>query len=376
MTNTLHEFLEQVYAHVDTRTKRAVLQVIFSAIGWEQNHINAFEACKRAVIHCTTLARCDETKRFCIYTEASDFYWSGIVTQIQRDQLSCPHADKYYESLAFQSSCFLKTQLRWSTLGKETFAVTPYTERSHWLTFSANSFALSTDYNNLCFIFDPLAAMPDIGQAIRCKVLRWAVRLLLYNYVCLHISCDDNVWSDLMSRWTISIITHRLVADLRLSSTFVDFEWPTVSFIRAPQEKKEHHPETACESKGLWQPPFSSLWISDLHGKLQLRVCAFVRTGATGHRSAAATKAIVFCEFSWSTMSEDVDPFAFSGIHCHSTKRERKVLCFFCSELFDTKPKNLVQCDYTEPGPNRTDETYILLVRGDHSDYSWFYAEW
>ena len=60
---------------------------------------------------------------------------------------------------------------------KEAFAVLASIEKSHWLASCADRFDLYTDHNNLIFIFDPLAVMPDIGQAALRKVLRWALRL-------------------------------------------------------------------------------------------------------------------------------------------------------------------------------------------------------
>lgn len=60
-------------------------------------------------------------------------------------------------------------------------------ERSQWLDSCSDGFNLFTDQNNLIFIFNPLAVMPDIGQAAAQKVLRWAGRPSSYNYTSIHI---------------------------------------------------------------------------------------------------------------------------------------------------------------------------------------------
>lgn len=60
---------------------------------------------------------------------------------------------------------------------KEAFAVMASIERSHLLDSCGDGFDLFTDHNNLIFIFDQLAIMPDIRQATTGKVLGWDVRL-------------------------------------------------------------------------------------------------------------------------------------------------------------------------------------------------------
>lgn len=128
-----------------------------------------------------------------------------------RDHRSRQHAEQDHDPLAFLSVRFSKTQLGWSTLEKEALAVMALIERSHWLVSCPDGFDLFTDHNNFTSIFDRIAVMPDIGQATTRKVLHWTVRLSLYNYVCMHISGDDNVWADLMTRWKIPTTIRRLV---------------------------------------------------------------------------------------------------------------------------------------------------------------------
>lgn len=129
------------------------------------------------------LAHRDKEKRLCIYTDASDSHWSGILTEVPYSHLSAPHHYQAHEPLAFHSGKFLAVQLGWSTLGKKAFAVLAALERLHWLAACPASFDLFTDRNNLMFLFDPVAVMPDIEEAALRKVLRWAVRISVYKQV-------------------------------------------------------------------------------------------------------------------------------------------------------------------------------------------------
>lgn len=65
--------------------------------------------------------------------------------------------------------------------------------RSHWLAATPLGFGLLTEHNNLVFIFDPLSQVSDLLEARVPKVLRWAVRLSIYSFICYDISGTDNV---------------------------------------------------------------------------------------------------------------------------------------------------------------------------------------
>lgn len=98
-------------------------------------------------------------------------------------------------------------------------------------------FDLYTDHNNLIFIFDPLSLMPDLSLSSVRKVLRWAVRLGMYNYVCMHIRGEENVWADLLGRWSAPPIVRRLISiPPLLSASAEDFSWPRSEEIVQLQE--------------------------------------------------------------------------------------------------------------------------------------------
>lgn len=117
--------------HACKRTKRAVVRARLHSLGWQPKHAAAFEECKQAILHRTTLWNRNENMRLCIFTDASDSHWSGIVTQVPRDQLTLPHIDQTHDTLAFHSDRFSTIQLGWSTIEKEAYAVMDSIERYH-----------------------------------------------------------------------------------------------------------------------------------------------------------------------------------------------------------------------------------------------------
>jgi RNase H-like domain found in reverse transcriptase len=67
----------------------------------------------------TTLAHPAPDKRLCLYTDASQDYWSAIATQVPPADLDLPQEDQRHEQLAFLSGSFTGTTRRWPIIGKE-----------------------------------------------------------------------------------------------------------------------------------------------------------------------------------------------------------------------------------------------------------------
>lgn len=375
LVEPLHHFMESVYNHVGRRTKRAVGRVSLHDIGWTPALSDAFAACKDAIAARVTLAHRDESKRLCIYTDASDSHWSGIVTQVPIEDLSKPHAEQPHEPLAFHSGRFSATELGWSTLEKEAYAVLASVERSHWLAACPAGFDLFTDHNNIIFLFDPTAIMPDIGQGTLRKVLRWAVRMSAYNYCCIHIRGEDNIWADLLTRWAIPLTIRRLVSIPPLPTTFHDFVWPTPTSLRASQlQHAASRPASAVLIGNLWHMSDSGpIWVPDEDTDLQLRLAVIAHTGAAGHRGRKATETALTSHYSWTTLSEDIGLFVRSCIHCLSTTGGETVPRPYGPALHGSTPNALLQFDYIEMGLGSTGDKYILMLRDDHSGYTWFY---
>ena len=259
----------------------------------------------------------------------------------------------------------------------------------HWLLAIPEGFDLFTDHNNLVFIFDPLAILPDLSQTAVKKVLRWAVRMSQYNYICYHIKGRDNVWADLISRWMPSTVLRRLVfVPPLVSSTYEDFEWPSITNIRNSQIKLKKKLDNAPLSPdnidlkhrmidlklidGVLRDKHNLIWIPDDDDDLQLRICIIGHTGPAGHRGIDTTRTNISSIFTWKTLQDDVKTFVNSCIHCLSTTKGIREPRPFGPALHGTAPNDLIQFDYIEMGPSTTGMKYILMMRDDFSSYSWF----
>lgn len=71
---------------------------------------------------------------------------------------------------------------------------------------------LYIDQQNLIFLFDPLAVVPNLSQALSLNDLRWDIRLSAYINTCVHIKGVNKVWEDLLSPWSATSVIRRLVS--------------------------------------------------------------------------------------------------------------------------------------------------------------------
>ena len=372
----LSDFMETVYAKAGSRKKSAVNRLTLTTAGWSQVETDAFDSAKHALEHQVTLAHRDDTRRLCVYTDASDHLWSGMVTQVPPEDLRKPHVDQRHQPLCFLSGHFQGSSFGWSTLEKEASAIMSTIERMHWLLATPDGFDLHTDHHNLIFIFDPTAVANDLSQSSLRKVLRWAVRLSAYNYTCVHIPGADNVWADLLTRWSAPTVVRRLVQVPELpSSSSDDFDWPSLQEIAIAQaENDDSRPSNLVLVDDIWRNPSQAIWIPDDSTDLQLRLCIVAHTGPSGHRGVRSTTSVLRQNFFWSTLTEDVKTFIATCIHCVSTVGGEKVPRPFGPAFHGTAPNDLVQFDYIEIAPASNGDKYILMLRDDHSDYKWLFA--
>lgn len=147
----LQNFMEKVYDRAGKRTNRAVASIKLRILGWGKQEQKTFQRFKKSLANLVTLAHRDEEQRLCIYTDASDVVWSAIVTQVPYEDLDKRYKQQRHSPLAFCSGNFNATQVGWSTLEKEGYAIMETIARMHWLAATVAGLHLFMDHNNLIF---------------------------------------------------------------------------------------------------------------------------------------------------------------------------------------------------------------------------------
>ena len=112
--------------------------------------------------------------------------------------------EQKHEHLEFSGAAFEKTELNWTMFEKDGFASFQTFDELDYLLMSERPSDALTDHRNLLFIFAPLALEPALGRHVVSKVQRWALFLSRYSYVIEHIAGDENVFADILTRWTKS----------------------------------------------------------------------------------------------------------------------------------------------------------------------------
>lgn len=92
-----------------------------------------------------------------------------------------------------------------------------------------------------------------MSQMMLKKVFRWAVTLIIYNYICVHIKGKHNVWAEILSLWLPSQKNRIIINITPLTSTVSkDLEWPTPKeFWKAQDDNLHDLPYKAIEEEGL-----------------------------------------------------------------------------------------------------------------------------
>jgi RNase H-like domain found in reverse transcriptase len=131
---SLQILLESVYqAAGGKRTKTAAAKVQLHLVGWTAHHADVLAACKESLLHTATLAHPSPDLRLCLYTDASQDYWSSMATQVPPADLELPRSEQRHEPLAFLSGSFTRAIRRWAIIEKEAYEIVVSCERLDWL---------------------------------------------------------------------------------------------------------------------------------------------------------------------------------------------------------------------------------------------------
>jgi hypothetical protein len=381
LVSPLHKLLEVVYARAGgKRTKTAVARVLLAEAGWTDTHQKAFECCQNALSHATTLSHPSYEKRVCLYTDASQEFWSAIATQVPPGDLDLPLDEQRHEPLAFLSGSFTGAMRRWPIIEKEAYAIIAACDRLDWLLQRADGFSLFTDHHNLLYVFNPNGSHGAQSAHSAAKLIRWALKLSSYRYTIEHVSGSDNVWSDMLTRWAAPSLQVRasvlMLAPVAptLDSSFI---WPTPREIRLVQDAAI---STASLSRTvlpilvdneLYRTPSGQVWIPPEAQDLQLRICVVAHTGHGGHRGLTTTTESIKAVFFWKTLIDDVRTFCNTCLHCCSTIGGDRTPRPYGQALHASQPNEVIHFDFLFMGPSLAGYKYLLLIKDDLSGYLW-----
>ena len=192
---------KQKAAHITGSLKKTQLRKVSSDQFWSKQCDLAWTKMLHLIERkCHTLRHPDPLKYdINLFTDASNHFWSGMLTQTPKSEASKPPSERNHEPIGFSSGAFKKAQANWSTFCKEAYAIVQSIQCfTNFLDSIEHSFHIYTDHRNLQYIFNPYNETNN--KATVGRVLRWAILLSRYQYTIHHINGKDNVFADMLSR--------------------------------------------------------------------------------------------------------------------------------------------------------------------------------
>ena len=151
------------------------------------------------------------------------------------------------------------------------------------------------------------------------KVQRWALFLSKYTYVIEQIDGNDNVFADILTRWTkgyrnegykLKTICSLLVQSAeQMVPAAEKTEWPDMQNFRGSQAQNDGDQKIGLKFDAvdrLWKMN-DRVWIPSPEKELQLKVMVVSHCGIMGHRCADATKSVLRETFFWNELDKDVE---------------------------------------------------------------------
>ena len=179
--------------------------------------------------------------------KSTDTGWASVLFQIPDYDADRPIFEQPLQPLSFLGGMFRGSQLHWQFLEKEAFEIIESIDKLS--AYLYRPFTILTDSRNLTYIF---TTNPDLRRSTTDKLERWAMRISAFAYNIEHISGEDNLWADLLSRWAQPRSTVNLKG-LRLPKPPLkpldSHEWPTWDTIAQAQQTHIHQYPDQCVAR-------------------------------------------------------------------------------------------------------------------------------
>lgn len=397
----LQVLLKCALKEAGSATNAALKRVKLRKFGWAQEHDTAFERLNAQIAMSTMLAYPDSEKQFCLFTDASDLHYAGVVTQVAVEELSKAVLEQQHEPLAFVSGSFVGSQLRWCTLEKEGFAIKESCAKLSHLLQRDKPFLLYTDHANLTYLFSNEPGVVGGRKQTADRIERWQVFMRAFLYEIRHISGEANIAPDLLTRWAVQTresehvdsdeppelvhyvarvaalvstadVIDPVIPDAGVACEFDRTDAPSLDDLIAASVGVLTAPSadlTLDGVTGLWKDRLGRVYVPDAN-YLRLRVLIVAHQGAAGHRGVDTTWRNVREFFQWESMERDVRKFVSTCLHCARSRGGHVIPRPLLRTIAATAPNELIHFDFmhVHSSPEQPVEA-LLVVRDDFSHF-------
>ena len=338
----------------------------------------------------------------CMFTDASDNSWAGIITEVPIAQLNLPvHQHTQHELLGILERRWHGTEARWTTGDQEGYAL--HTTAMHFrylLEAAPGPLHIFTDHLNLLYLYDPLSFGKNLASYTIKKVQRWAQDLSQIDYVLEHLSGEHMGLPDLLTRWlrgyrSSSVAStpptrhiHALrrlglrerVEELMVSLLKEPWIWPDEEALREGQKDLLPIPNPPMDNGLVTQ---NGRVVLPADSEILCRVLICAHAGSAGHRSAPDTLEAFRNHFTIQGRDDGqvIKSWCQACLQCLSTKGGDTCPRPLASQLHGGRVGQVVHMDFLSVGdlngyPRDDDDedqtelpTYILLCKDDLSGF-------
>ena len=371
----LYELQRRLQSENSSKSGKQCAKVAISNDDWEPVS-ESFRQCKELLRQAVLLAFPRKDCNVHLFTDASDEYWSAVVTQSPADQEHLPLYDQLHQPLVFLSGRFSGSQLNWPIIDKECFAIVAAFKKVPYL---LQKTVVHTDHKNLTYILSPQEINPNIPLHNAKRVYRWALELNCFDYRIEHIKGEHNILADLLSRpfalgpqpviCALSGIPQATSPQPSTPLSASAIEWPSLAEIKSAQEEEG---EDLSSKSGFSRIEYQGLELACMHDKvyvpksrdLQTRMMVVAHMSTMGHRGIAATLSMLTERFWWPDMRENVRDFINQCIHCMSCNGPARIPRPLGETMHAKRCNEIVHFDYLS-----MHESYLLVIKDDFSKY-------
>lgn len=373
----LQDLLNLVSAEAQTKKSKKLLRFDL-ALSWKPVHTQALNSLKQAVQAMPLLVFPEAGKQAHLFTDASKDAWGSMLTMTRVGVNGIDASD--HQVLAFRSGYFRGSQLNWSTIDKEAYAVIDaLTGLEHLLVVFETPVRVYTDHRNLTAVLRPDAVA---GDKVRLgKLERWSLSIQHIPYLIEYIPGPKNVWADWISRPNVLIsdadvralegavddVVDIMELDLDVFDHNVykgDLLQPTLLEIQSLHLSMSSEPCSNAvreEGTGFWYVG-KALYIPNGNHKLRLRLIVLAHNlHPSPEVQYEQMRKVVF----WKGMEKDIQRFCSRCYHCLISS-SRTVARPLGSQLHASEPDRILHFDYLQlPAETVFGFNYLLVLKDD-----------
>ncbi|POM62860.1 LOW QUALITY PROTEIN: hypothetical protein PHPALM_27921 [Phytophthora palmivora] len=252
---------EKVYKRTVGRKKNMVKKILLSEVGWSQE-----------------LARPDQVKRLCVFTDASEGRWSAAVTQILQDHQLMPLSKQDHEPLKMLSGMFSGSAKR----GKGAFAIVETYRRADYLLRRVDGLERFTDRRNLHYSL--------ILTVFRTQCLSTQQTNCTGGYIAEEEMSGRIYYHGCSFNPVCAIRQVALSMSPQVDESFVWAMWQEI--LSKQSEATPPGDITRQTDHELWKDSQGRIWVPDESADLQVRIWVSASTNSLRRNTSNVNKAV------------------------------------------------------------------------------------